>query len=72
MISSNFNALQQNNQFMNQNAKNIAEVSTQKSSNVDLAKEMTDQIVIKNINDANLEAMRTQDVMLGTLLDMKA
>lgn len=72
MISNNYNALQQNNQFMNQNANNIAEVSTHKNSDVSLAKEMSDQIEIKNVNDANIEAIRTQDIMLGTLLDMKA
>lgn len=72
MISNNYNALQQNNQFMNQNANNIVEVSTHKNSDVSLAKEMSDQIEIKNVNDANIEAIRTQDIMLGTLLDMKA
>lgn len=72
MISNNYNALVQNNQLMNQNAKNIAEISTQKNSDISLVKEMADQIAIKNINDLNIETIKTQDSMLGTLLDMKA
>jgi len=68
MISSNFNALQYNNNFANQNAKNIA--SFNKDTN--LNKEITDQITIKDINEINVKAIQAQDQMLGTLLDLKA
>jgi flagellar hook-associated protein FlgK len=41
-------------------------------SQTNLAKEITDQITIENATAANVEAIRTQDKMLGSLLDLKA
>jgi flagellar hook protein FlgE len=38
----------------------------------DLSKEIPDQIVIEKGFEAQTSAIRTQDEMLGTLLDMKA
>lgn len=41
-------------------------------SQTNLAKEITDQITIENITEANVVAIQTQDKMLGSLLDLKA
>lgn len=41
-------------------------------SQTDLSKEITDQVAIENITKANVQAIRTQDEMLGSLLDIKA
>lgn len=40
-------------------------------SQTDLAKEMTNQIIIENSVGVNTAAIRTQDAILGTLLDIK-
>lgn len=40
-------------------------------SQTDLAKEITDQISIEKIAASNVQAIRTQDEMLGSLLDMR-
>lgn len=42
------------------------------TSQTDLTKEFTDQIAIENVSEANVQAIRTQDQMLGSLLDIKA
>ena len=41
-------------------------------SQTDLAKEIPDQIVIQAGTAANVEAIKTQDEILGSLLDIKA
>ncbi len=41
-------------------------------SQTDLAKEMSDQISLGKSTEVNVAAIRTQDEMLGTLLDIKA
>ena len=43
-----------------------------KTSQTDLAKEMTTQIVAQDATAVNVNAIRTQDEMLGSLLDIKA
>ncbi len=77
MISSNVNSLQTNQTFMNNNAQNIANSNTTKPSDssseksqTNLAKELTDQIVIENVNDANVASIKTQEQMFGSLLDI--
>jgi len=40
-------------------------------SQTDLSKEITDQISIEKIAASNVQAIRTQDEMLGSLLDMR-
>ena len=40
------------------------------SSNVDLAEEITEMIPSKSIYGANLSALRTQDRMMGSLIDI--
>ncbi|MDD2829044.1 MAG: hypothetical protein PHW18_05665 [Sulfuricurvum sp.] len=41
-------------------------------SQTDLTKEVTDQISIEKVSEANVQAIRTQNEMLGSLLDIKA
>jgi flagellar hook protein FlgE len=41
-------------------------------SQTDLAKEIPDQIIIGGVAEANAAAIRTQDEMFGSLLDIKA
>lgn len=41
-------------------------------SQTNLTREITDQIVIENVNAANVQAIRTQNDMMGSLLDIKA
>jgi len=43
-----------------------------KRSQTDLAKELTEQIVVEDVTASNVAAIKTQDDMLGTLLDLKA
>lgn len=43
-----------------------------KMSQTDLAKEITDQIVSVDATSVNVSAIKTQDEMLGSLLDIKA
>lgn len=40
-------------------------------SQTNLAKEITDQMTIQNTTTANVQAIRTQDEMLGSLLDIR-
>lgn len=47
------------------------DVGSEKSQ-TNLTKEITDQITIEKVTAANVEAIRTQDKMLGSLLDFKA
>lgn len=42
------------------------------NSQTDLSKEITDQMVVENVTTANVAAIKTQDEMLGSLLDTKA
>ena len=41
-------------------------------SQTDLAKEIPDQIIAQNTSGVNVAAIKTQDEILGTLLDIKA
>ena len=42
------------------------------NSQTDLSKEMTDQVIVEKAVAANVNAIRTQDEMFGSLLDIKA
>jgi len=44
--------------------------STKTGNSTDLAKEVTDQMTIEKSVDANAQAIKTQDKMLGSLLDL--
>lgn len=41
-------------------------------SQTNLAKEMTDQLTIQNVNAANIQAIKAQNDIMGSLLDIKA
>ncbi len=100
MISSSVSSIQANRSYMNANAVNVANVSSdgfaptrttmQESSKggvratfsqesidsasknqTDLSKELTDQISIEKSVGANVSAIKTQDDMFGSLLDIK-
>ena len=40
-------------------------------SQTNLSKELTDQVAIEKVAQSNLQAIRTQDEMLGSLLDIR-
>lgn len=48
----------------------VQAVSSTSNSPTDLAKEFTDQIVIQNGFDANARAIKAQDEMIGSLIDL--
>jgi flagellar hook protein FlgE len=70
-ISNNINALQTNQQMMDQSAKNIANLNTP-NSNVDLTREIPKQIVAQDVASVNVSTIKTQDDMFGSLLDIKS
>jgi len=55
----------------NQDTAVVAQ-SSKSTNGTDLATEFTDQIAIEKSFEANVDTIKTQDTMLGTLLDMKA
>jgi flagellar hook protein FlgE len=50
----------------------VADDTGSKISQTDLAKELPDQITIGGVAEANVSAIKTQDEMFGSLLDIKA
>lgn len=53
------------------NSGNAVVANSIKTGNpTDLAKEVTDQMVIEKSVDANAQAIKTQDKMIGSLLDL--
>jgi flagellar hook protein FlgE len=56
---------------VNANVRTADNTGSQKSQ-TDLAKEIPDQIVASKATAVNVTAIKTQDEMLGSLLDMKA
>lgn len=44
--------------------------STKTGNPTDLAKEVTDQLTIEKSVDANVQAIKSQDKMIGSLLDL--
>ncbi|WP_457745681.1 hypothetical protein [Sulfurimonas sp.] len=50
----------------------LADDTGSAKSQTDLAKEIPDQIVGVSVAAVNVEAIKTQDEMMGTLLDIKA
>lgn len=70
MISSNVSSLMSNQTYMNNSAHNVANVNTEKSQ-TNLVKELTDQITIEKVAESNAKTIRTQDEMLGSLLDIR-
>ena len=64
-ISSNVTSIQNNQSFLNTTAKSLEKQSG------DLAKDMTNLIVAEDVNAVNVTAIKTQEEMLGSLLDIK-
>ena len=55
------------------NSGNAVVANSSKTGNpTDLAKEITDQMSIEKSVDTNAQAIKTQDKMLGSLLDLTA
>jgi len=50
----------------------LADNNGSSKSQTDLTKELTDQVIISGVEEANVTAIKTQDEMFGTLLDIKA
>lgn len=65
-ISTNLSTLQTNQSLLNSTAQSIKRESS------DLSKDMTNLIVAENVNEVNISAIKTQDEMMGSLLDIKA
>ena len=65
-ISPNVSSMQNNQSFLNTTAKSIEKQSG------DLAKDMTNLIVSEDVNAVNVATIKTQDEMMGSLLDIKA
>jgi flagellar hook protein FlgE len=53
------------------NTRMATDTGSQKSQ-TDLAKELPDQVVVSGATSVNVTAIKTQDEMLGSLLDIKA
>jgi flagellar hook protein FlgE len=75
-ISNNVNALRNNFEELNNTTKNIKEITLKSIEEkniekIDLANQMVDLIEEKRINEANIIAIKTQDDILGTLIDIK-
>lgn len=49
----------------------VAEANGSEKSQTNLAKELTDQATIEKVAQSNAAAIRTQDEMLGSLLDIR-
>ncbi|MDF1877916.1 hypothetical protein JHD47_08825 [Sulfurimonas sp. SAG-AH-194-L11] len=49
----------------------LADDNGSKRSQTDLAKEIPDQIIQSGVAEANVAAIKTQDQIFGTLLDIK-
>lgn len=65
-ISTNTSSIQNNQAFLNTTANNIA------SGSKDLSKDMTNLMVAEKTNAVNVTAIKAQDEMMGSLLDIKA
>ena len=53
------------------NSRLSADTGSEKSQ-TDVAKELTDQIIAQDASAVNVSAIKSQDEMLGSLLDIKA
>lgn len=68
----NANSMMSMSNQMFKSASNVANMNNTdaNSKQTDLSKELTDQMVIQKNLEANVEAVKTQDKMLGSLLDL--
>ncbi|MEA1983906.1 MAG: hypothetical protein U9N39_10210 [Campylobacterota bacterium] len=65
-ISNNISTLQTNQSFLNSTAKSI------EKSSPDLAKDMTNLMIAEDVHAVNITTIKTQNEMMGSLLDIKA
>jgi len=65
-ISANISAIQTNQSFLNTTANDIA------GKKPDLTKDIPNLILAQRTNEANVNAIKTQNEILGSLLDIKA
>jgi len=70
-ISTNINSIYNNQSIINTSADRIAQSSMQ-GSTTDLAQEIPKQMVAQKAVEADAVSIKTQDDVLGTLLDIKA
>jgi flagellar hook protein FlgE len=49
----------------------MANSNGSEKSQTNLSKELTDQVTIEKVAQSNIQAIRTQDEMLGSLLDIR-
>lgn len=70
-ISNNISSIQAHQTMLNTSANNVANLGSQ-ASQTDLSKEMVTQMVVEDVTALNVTAIKTQDEMFGTLLDIKA
>ena len=49
----------------------MADNNGSQKSQTDLTKEIPDQMIVQGATEANVTAIKTQDEMIGTLLDIK-
>lgn len=74
-ISQNVNALQSIGQAFNTNAAEIASITTDSIENSatgsDLTQNMVNLITLPAAQEANVQAIRSADEMMGSLLDIK-
>lgn len=61
----------ESNDSVTANLRMATDNGSQKSQ-TDLAKEIPDQIIVSNATSVNVTAIKAQDEMLGSLLDIKA
>lgn len=70
MQSQSIQAIQNNFYAIDQSASRMARFP--EDPTVDLAKERIEQLNIQRSTEAQVEVLRTQDEMLGLILDLKA
>ena len=70
-ISTNINSIYNNQSIINTSADRIAQSSMQ-GSTTDLAQEIPKQMIAQKAVEADAVSIKTQDDVLGTLLDIKA
>lgn len=66
--SKDYNSVQTT--LQNPSEGSVVASSSQSELGTDLAKELTEQIPIEQGNEAQTKAIKTEDEMLGTLLDL--
>jgi flagellar hook protein FlgE len=69
-ITANISSIQYQQDLFNQSAQRVG--SSAINPKVDLAKEIPDQMIAQKSIESNIVAIKTDDEMMGTLIDMRA